>query len=226
MIRSTCFGLIVEKCTHFDEKTYKYFMSVVENHSSIEFRCDLSNGFNVNDLYSYDNIKCIAFRDGTNFNKNIDNLPKKLEILIMNDDFNQKIDHLPPNLYRLHLGKHFNQPVVFLPNNLLTVYFGSDFNRSIDNLPPNLDKLHLSHNFNKRVDHLPKKLITLILDEDFDQPIDNLPDSIESLILLSDCFSYKITKFPKNLKIFSIYKDYNMHISNVSPNTVIEYRCK
>ena len=109
--------------------------------------------------YLHENIKCLIF--GDKFNKKVDNLPAKLEIIQFGEKFNQMVDNLPTGLR--------------------IIKFASEFNQSVEMLPESLEHIHFAYKFNQAVINLPHNIKTIKFGECFSYNIDNLPDSIEKI---------------------------------------------
>ena len=134
-----------------------------------------------NEKYSHkldtlpEGLKCLEVdSDFTDIDNPFDNLPAKLESLIIGGDrFNHKIDNLPINLKHLVIsGEMFNQPLENLPYGLIILdisFVFSKFNQKLDNLPKTLEFLQ-------------------ICGEYFKQDLINLPDSLNEIDINKKCY--------------------------------------
>ncbi len=111
----------------------------------------------------------------------IDYLPKSLRYLFFdhNSNFDYQIDNLPKSLYCLRLGYNFDQPVDNLPESLTCITFGSGFNQPVDNLPNSLKNIFFGDNFNQPIDNLPNNIKSISVGRDFNQSINNLPVNVK-----------------------------------------------
>lgn len=135
----------------------------------------------------------------------IEQLPKQLETLIMNDNFKSSISAgLPRKLKRLDLGKAFNKRLTNLPPGLESLVVSGAFNKQVGkDLPGSLKHLTLGGEYNSPIDDLPENLISLTLGWNFSQPINNLPRGLRTLVT-GDLFDHDIANPPPSLRVFKV----------------------
>ena len=176
----------------------------------------------------------------SNFNQEINNLPKGIKELLLSDYFDKNLDNLPNLTHLTILGK-FNNPINNLPLTLLFLRFAdskfnnpidllpsdlkilvldcNQFNQSFDNLPSSLELLDINgYNNTMQINNLPQGLKNLYLRTNlieivhYDYPLIQLPDSIEYLFL-SNCFNAELI-MPKKIKVVyvggKIYRNYDV----------------
>ena len=161
-----------------------------------------------------------------NYNKNIYNLPHKLEYLYLGFGFGIlferpiQIIKLPSSLVYLEFGNCFNQPInnIVFPKSLKYLIFGVDFNQDISVLAnTSITHLVLDSSFNQPIEKikLPATLIYLKFGFYFNRPVDNLklPSSLEFLIFGSH-FNEPIynLKLPSSLKVLNFGCYFNQSV--------------
>jgi FNIP Repeat len=112
----------------------------------------------------------------------MDHLPPNLAHLIFGDEsiFNQLINNLPPKLEKLVLGNKFNQPITPLPKQLSLLFFGDEFNQPIPELPKSIYSLALGKLYTLPLPPLPK--LTFFYFNGLNiAGLDSLPSSITEL---------------------------------------------
>lgn len=97
------------------------------------------------------------------FNKKIKNLPKSILILSTGCLFNNYLDNLHSLLTKLELKVKFNKNIYFLPNSLIDLKFGIEFNKKIDGLPNSILYLRTSSKYNREKTKFSNKLRSLII---------------------------------------------------------------
>lgn len=138
------------KSLHTPSYILEYIKEYPPNLEKVEIDCvfwDIESNIKINQSLSLTNI--VILKINKSFNENIDNLPKTLKILIIDQFgcnnkekiyFNQRIDKLPENLQILDI-------------------YSDTFNQKLDNLPIKLQVLKItSNNFNQKLNKLPKHI--------------------------------------------------------------------
>ena len=124
--------------------------------------------------------------------------------------FNQKLENLPDRLQSLILGNDFNQKLENLPGRLqnLTFYAWSKFNQKLENLPNSLQNLTLGYDFNQKLDlcvTLPKlQNLTLFTNYGIKVP----PILNTAIVLRFVCDGYYVENLYKK---YENYKNYNVN---------------
>jgi len=144
------------------------------------------------------------FLFSTRSDQSLDHLPQSLtELDLMSlDSYNRPLNRLPDKLQMLKLGKAFNQPFDSPPPNLTYLQFhpSSEFDQALDLLPPSLSRLELPNRYNRPLDQLPSSLQTLIMPQEYNQPLNDLPSSLTALKFpLNAAFDQSLDHFPNSI---------------------------
>lgn len=150
---------------------------------------------------------------GENFNLPIDGLPENLINLEFNplSHFNQPINNLPGKLNKIIMCNNFTQCLNNLPESLefFEFYEGSKYNNSLDNFPNNLKKLTIGRNFTNSIDNLPDSINELTI-YSTDIIMNKLPSSLKKLNITIRLFR-KICSLNNYINELDIIYEYYSH---------------
>lgn len=181
----------------------------------------------------HDNISNIVFYndEDENFDGNLENLPKNLKRLILNNNFNSNLDNLPVKLIHLELGNNFNQSIDNIPNTIKYLKLGDSFNYDIENLP-NLTTLILPYSYEIDIElpetlknltvgeidvsQIPESVTYLNVNDISNEYYHDLPN-IKTLILGKNC-QYWMRGFPDSVQHLVLGSNYRRHIDTIPKN--------
>jgi hypothetical protein len=176
-------------------------------------------------MLGYENNEGWYCPQKSNFNQEINNLPKEIKELVLSYNYDKNLDNLP-NLTHLTIFGKFNNPINNLPLTLLFLRFAdSQFNNSIDSLPSGLKMLVLDCRcrFNQSFDNLPSSLEFLDIDGyDDTMQINNLPQGLKTLYLHGfEHYDYSNIQFPDSIEYLRLPNDYNSNLTGLKKLKVV-----
>lgn len=164
----------------------------------------------------------------TQYDRDLPQLPSKLEEIQFGECYNQRIKSFPVALTKISFGHMYDQELPPLPPRLEYLSFHSadtssrsQFNQVISEYPPTLAHLRLSDQYTQTLNTLPQSLQYLYVGREFNDSITSLPSHLVELKFHKDSkYNKPLPPLPESLKTLILGNSFNEPLPPILPQSL------